>query len=256
MVKKRLIGVVTIRNGHAVQSFSYNSYLPLGDPLCIIQNLDRWGVDEIFIQVIDRSINQLGPDFDLLNKIGEIRISTPLIYCGGIRNVNDAINVIKHGSDRIVLDHLLRNSNSELISISKALGSQALIASLPIVKDGNKLLLYNYESKIIQELEEDILEIISNKDIISEVLLINKETEGLPNSFDTDLISFFPKIKASIIAFGGISEVKQVQNLLSKKQVSAVGIGNFLNYKEHSVQFFKESIKSDYLRSPIYSSKA
>ena len=47
MVKKRLIGVVTIRNGLAVQSFSYSSYLPLGNPLCIIQNLDRWGVDEI-----------------------------------------------------------------------------------------------------------------------------------------------------------------------------------------------------------------
>ena len=254
MVKKRLIGVVTIRNGHAVQSFSYNSYLPLGNPLCIIQNLNRWGVDEIFIQVIDRSINQLGPDFDLLNKLGEIQISTPLIYCGGIRNVNDAINVIKHGSDRIVLDHLLRNSNSELISISKALGSQAVIASLPIVKDGNKLLMYNYESKIRQELENDILEIISNKDIISEVLLINKETEGLPNSFDIDLISLFPDIDTSLIAFGGISEVKQIQDLFSKKQVSAVGIGNFLNYREHSVQLLKESIKSDYLRSPIYSS--
>ena len=254
MVKKRLIGVVTIRNGLAVQSFSFNSYLPLGNPLCLIQNLDRWGVDEILIQVIDRSLNQLGPDFDLLNKLGRIRISTPLIYCGGIRNVNDAINVIKHGSDRIVLDHLLRNSNSELISISEALGSQALIASLPIVKDGNKLLLYNYESKIRQELEEDVLETISNKDIISEVLLINKETEGLPNSFDIDLISLFPDIDTPLIAFGGISEVKQIQDLFSKKQVSAVGIGNFLNYREHSVQLLKESIKSDYLRSPIYSS--
>jgi len=254
MAKKRLIGVVTIRNGLAVQSFSFNSYLPLGNPLCIIQNLDRWGVDEILIQVIDRSLNQLGPDFDLLNKLWRIRISTPLIYCGGIRDVNDAINVIKHGSDRIVLDHLLRNSNSELISISQALGSQALIASLPIVKDGNKLLLYNYESKISQELGKDILEIISNKDIISEVLLINKETEGLPNSFDIDLISIFPDIDTSLIAFGGISEVNQIQDLFSKKQVSAVGIGNFLNYREHSVQLLKESIKPDYLRPPIYSS--
>ena len=137
MVKKRLVGVVTIRNGLAVQSFSYKYYLPLGNPLCIIQNLDRWGVDEILIQVTDRSVNQLGPDFELLNKLGEIKISTPIIYCGGIRNANDADNVIKHGSDRIALDHLLMNSNSELVKISKVLGSQALIACLPLVKDGN-----------------------------------------------------------------------------------------------------------------------
>ena len=254
MVKKRLVGVVTIRNGLAVQSFSYKYYLPLGNPLCIIQNLDRWGVDEILIQVTDRSVNQLGPDFELLNKLGEIKISTPVIYCGGIRNANDAVNVIKHGSDRIALDHLLMNSNSELAKISKVLGSQALIACLPIVKDGNELLLYNYEFKIRQELDKEFLEIISNKDIFSEVLLINKETEGLPDSFDTDLISLFPNIDKPLIAFGGISEVKQIQDLFSKKQVSAVGIGNFLNYREHSVQLFKKSIKSNYLRPAIYSS--
>jgi hypothetical protein len=45
-----------------------------------------------------------------------------------------------------------------------------------------------------------------------------------------------------------------MQDLFSKKQVSAVGIGNFLNYREHSVQLFKKSIKSNYLRPPIYSS--
>ena len=187
--------------------------------------------------------------------MGEIKISTPIIYCGGIRNANDADNVIKHGSDRIALDHLLMNSNSELVKISKVLGSQALIACLPIVKDGNELFLYNYEFKIRQELDKEFLEIISNKDIFSEVLLINKETEGLPGSFDTDLISLFPNIDRPLIAFGGISEVKQIQDLFSKKQVSAVGIGNFLNYREHSVQLLKESIKSDNLRSPIYSSK-
>lgn len=254
MVKKRLIGVVTILNGAAVQSFSYKYYLPLGNPLCIIQNLDRWRVDEILIQVIDRSANQLGPDFELLNKLREIKISTPLIYSGGIRNVSDAVNVIKHGSDRIALDYLLRNSNNELKSISKALGSQALIASLPIINNGKQLFLYNYESKTIINFEKEFLENISNKEIFSEVLLINKENEGLPNSFDIDLISLFPKVDISLIAFGGISEKKQIQELFSYKQVSALGIGNFLNYREHSVQLIKESIKSDFLRSPIYSS--
>ena len=68
MIKKRLIGTVVVKNGIAVQSFSYGKYLPLGKPEIIIKNLDRWGVDEILINVIDRSKNKLDPNFELLKK--------------------------------------------------------------------------------------------------------------------------------------------------------------------------------------------
>ena len=56
MLKKRIIGSIAVLNGWAVQSISYNRYLPLGRPEVIAQNLDRWGADEILIQCIDRSI--------------------------------------------------------------------------------------------------------------------------------------------------------------------------------------------------------
>ena len=60
MLRKRLIAVVTVLDGLAVQSFGYQRYLPLGKPECLVENLDRWGVDEIFVQVIDRSARNLG----------------------------------------------------------------------------------------------------------------------------------------------------------------------------------------------------
>ena len=121
MVKKRLIGLITIKNDLAVQSFSYNNYLPLGKPECLIENLDRWGADEILIQVIDRTKKDIGPDFELLKRIGQLKITTPLIYCGGIRNHLDAINIIKHGADRIIVDSLIRKNQKEIPKISKSI---------------------------------------------------------------------------------------------------------------------------------------
>ena len=144
MVKKRIIGVITIKNDLVVQSFSYSRYLPIGKPECVVENLDRWGADEILIQVIDKSTNNLGPDLDLLNKIGRLKISTPIIYSGGIRNHKDAIEVIKNGADRIVVDSLLRKDKKELIKISMRLGSQAVIASLPVILKNNEVYFYNY----------------------------------------------------------------------------------------------------------------
>ena len=68
MLKKRIIGVVNIKDGFAVQSFGFNKYLPLGKPECLIENLDRWGADEILLNIMDLSSKSLGPDLRLLKK--------------------------------------------------------------------------------------------------------------------------------------------------------------------------------------------
>ena len=60
----------------------------------VVENLDRWGVDEIFIQVIDRSTSNLGPDLDLINEISESGILTPIVYAGGIQNSKQAAEVV------------------------------------------------------------------------------------------------------------------------------------------------------------------
>ena len=254
MIKKRIVGVVTIKNEIAVQSFSYSKYLPIGKPECVIENLDRWGADEILIQVIDRTTNNLGPDFDLLSKIGKLRISTPIIYAGGIKHYKNAVEVIKNGADRIVIDSLLRKDKRELSKISLHLGSQAIIASVPVILKEDNIYLYDYLSRKEEKIDDDYLSVISDKNLFSEIFLINKETEGHSNSFNTKIISLFPETNSSLIAFGGISDAEQIKYILSINKISAVGIGNFLNYKEHSIQTLKESVGSKYLRKPNYNS--
>ena len=94
MIRKRLVGVVTVRDGWAVQSFGYRRYLPLGRPEVLVENLDRWGADEIVLQCIDRTRGNAGPDLALLERVSRRGLATPLIYGGGIRNAADAIAVL------------------------------------------------------------------------------------------------------------------------------------------------------------------
>ena len=91
MLKKRFIAVVTVKDGWAVQSFGYGRYLPLGKPECLVENFDRWGADEILVQVIDRSKGGLGPDFELLKKT----LKQPLIFDG--RNLFDPARMREKG---------------------------------------------------------------------------------------------------------------------------------------------------------------
>lgn len=253
MLKKRLVGVVTVKNGWAVQSFGYHRYLPLGKPECLVENLDRWGADEILIQVIDRSTTNSEPDFKLLKKLGEIGLETPLIYAGGIRSVTDGLKLIQLGADRIVVDALLHDNLASINTLSEKLGAQALIASLPLSWQAEGLEWFDYRYKTSTPISDEVLNLIATG-IASEVLIIDWQHEGIPGAFDHNLIDRFPLKNVPVIAFGGLSEVEQIRTLLQASGVAAVAIGNFLSYQEHAIQKYKKILPDMPLRFATYQS--
>lgn len=251
MLKKRLIGVVTVHQGWAVQSFSYSRYLPLGKPEVLIENLDRWGADEILIQCIDRSSEHAGPDFALLARVGALGLSTPLIYAGGIRHAEDAVKVVSLGADRISVDSLLWDAPHQLENISRELGTQALIANMPVNVKENCLFWRDYRTKEEVNLSDQILAKFP-LEWISEVMLTDWSHEGVAGGFDLRVPALFPLAGTPLILFGGLSESEQYKSVLSNQNVVAACVGNFLNYKEHAVQQIKQQIVGLPIRTAQY----
>src|SRR5450755_2779146 len=132
MLKKRLVGVITVKDGWAVQSFGYRRYLPLGHPEYLAENLDRWGADEILVLSIDRTRRGLGPDLDLVRRLGGMGLSTPLSYGGGIRTIAEAGAIIQAGAERVCVDATMRSSATVVRGISSLIGAQAVIGALPL----------------------------------------------------------------------------------------------------------------------------
>ncbi|APC05340.1 hypothetical protein AOC10_01750 [Polynucleobacter asymbioticus] len=223
----------------------------MGKPEILIENLDRWGADEILIQCIDRSLEQAGPDLALLKRIGALGLSTPLIYAGGIRNAEDAVKVVSLGADRISVDSMLWDSPWHLEKISRELGTQALIVNMPVRVGGNYFYWRNYRAQQEVYLDEEILAKLPFE-WASEVMLTDWVHDGVANSFDPRLLEFFPLTKKPLIAFGGLSEYSQLQDVLAKSNVVAAGIGNFLAYKEHAIQQLKRQMIGTPIRPAQY----
>ncbi len=252
MIKKRIMGAVTIKNRMVVQSFGYKKYLPIGKPKVVVENLDRWGVDEIFIQVIDRSTSNLGPDLDLINEISESGILTPIVYAGGIQNSKQAAEVIRSGVERVCVDLLLHNNPNEVKNIANRLGAQAIIGSLPIGIDENgETYWYNYNSQSKCKVNNEVLSLI-NEGLISELLLIDWENEGFDEAFDFRILKLFEGQDIPLILFGGLTTENLIKKALNLPTVVSSVIGNKLNYTEHAVQALKNELKSSPIRSAYY----
>lgn len=248
MLKKRLIGVITVKKGWAVQSFGYRRYLPLGRPEVLAENLDRWGADEILLQCVDRSMAQAGPDYALLERVARLGLGTPLIYAGGIATVEQGVEVVKLGADRICLDAVLHDRPSVAAGLREQLGAQALIASLPLVFDGGACRWVDYRDGKQKVLGAEVSALLQDK-VVSEVMIIDCRNEGMPHGFDFRLIEQFGHLGAPLIAFGGLSEAEQLRRVLGYPHVVAGAIGNFLTYREHAVSHFKAQLAGLPLRA-------
>jgi imidazole glycerol-phosphate synthase subunit HisF len=246
VLKRRLVGVITVKDGWAVQSFGYSRYLPLGRPEVLAENLDRWGADEILLQCIDRGALALGPDLELLERIASAGLSTPLIYGGGIRSVEDAVAAVRAGADRICVDALLQDDLATVAKLGRPLGAQAIIAALPLSAEGQ---WFDYRSRAARPFPPELLDLLRSGRV-SEALVIDHAHEGHPGAFDAKLIE--AELGLPLIAFGGISDPAQIAALLNHGNVAAVGIGNFLAYREHAVQALREAVGSRALRPPAY----
>lgn len=251
MTPKRLIGVVTVKDGWAVQSFGYRRWLPLGRPEVLVENLDRWGADEILLQCVDRG--DQGPDFALLERLCACGLSTPLIYQGGIRSVADAVRVVQSGAERVAVDRLLRLAPQEVARMAEPLGAQAVIAALPMTcSDDGTLDWYDYRSGTCAPLSAEVAALLRDGRV-SEALLIDWQHEGQRAGFDTRLLERFPVPDARLIAFGGLSEPAQLRAALERPAVVAAAVGNFLSWREHAVQALKRELLGLPMRGPTWS---
>jgi cyclase len=250
MLKKRLIGVVTVKGSWAVQSFGYRRHLPLGKPDVVVQNLDRWGADEILVQCIDRTAGGMGPDLDVLSRISKLGISTPLIYAGGICSREDAVKVVSHGADRIMVGAMLLQSPQLLEGVARDLGTQAVIAHLPASLNGDGFMALDYRDRSERPLAEWLARLPF--EWISELMVSDWQNEGSPGSFDERLLDIARHTDKPLLCFGGISEAAQLKRLLAHPQVVAAGVGNFLSYREHAVQLLKQQLGSSAIRAPQY----
>jgi len=250
VLRKRIVGVITVTKGWAVQSTAYGQYLPLGKPEVLAKNLDRWGADEIVVQCIDRSSGGSGPDIKLIERVAQRGLTTPLIYLGGIRSVQHAVAAIHAGADRIAIDAMLIDAPEQVREIEANLGAQAIVAAIPLSMDQQGVQHLNYRTATSAAIHPVLIDMMRQR-IVSEVLAIDWRNDG-GRAYDTRILEAFPVKEIPIIAFGGLAGPDQIRAVLSHKSVVAAAIGNSLNYREHAIRHLKQALGDLPIRAPSH----
>ena len=252
MTKKRLATSVVIRDNLVVQSFGFERYLPIGKPEIVVENLSWWGSDEIIIFDIISGKNRIyEPNFEMIKKICNKKLSTPITFAGRIKNTKDAVRVINSGVERVGLGDILLNDHDKIKKISDAIGTQAVVLILNLLFINRKLYVRDIKKKINIPYEDIENYLFILKDYYSEILIVDILNEGSNGNFNIKILEKV-NIKKKKIIYGGMFDINKIKKLLKNKLISSIAIGNQFNFKEHAYQKLKLKLKTQMLRPEFY----
>ena len=96
------------------------------------------------------------------------------------------------------------------------------------------------------------------KEIIKGIMMLKWKRGRQGNGYERlRIFAFDLKILSSdivknsplpLLFFGGISNPKIAEKVLQDKKTAAIAIGNFLSYRENSIEYFKRTINNALLR--------
>ena len=246
MLKKRIIGVVILKDGLAVQSIGFKSFLPIGKPQILVEYLNEWGIDEIILLDISATKNGNSPNYSLISSVSE-RCFVPLTIGGGISKTSQIHKLMQFGADKVCLNNSIINKMDFVKEAVRTFGSQCVVASLDIKIVNKKYKLFNYLKKEI--LKIDLLDFLKNlKNIgIGEIFLNSVDLDGSKKGYDLDLISFVKNnVDVPVICCGGAGKPKHLLEVIRKTNANGIAAANFFNFFEHSVAITKSNIMKEY----------
>lgn len=255
MLKPRIIGVVAVKNGLAVQSIGFERFLPVGRPEISVEFLDRYGVDEIAL--LDISATREGRGFDIaMLKRCALRCHVPIAVGGGVTTVEQAHDLVHGGADKVIINTAALENPSILTEGALLLGSQCMVASIDVRRSDSGHEVFTHCGARARGITPGEAAAAAQKAGAGEILINSIDQDGRKTGYDMELVkSVRAAVDVPLIVLGGAGHADHFAAAL-KAGANAVAAGNIFNYTEHSVALIKRQLAQSgvSLRADSYAS--
>tara|TARA_B110000008_G_C16839830_1_gene512176 strand:- start:21 stop:830 length:810 start_codon:yes stop_codon:yes gene_type:complete len=234
MLKNRLIPIIIVKDGMIVQSFNFREYLPIGKVKTAIEFFVNWDVDEIIILDIDATKKMRGPQLDLI-EFASRECFVPLTIGGGIRSLKDIKDVLRSGADKIALNSYAIENPSFIKQASNRFGSSCITVSIDAKKVKNNYDVFTNNGADNTGIKAVDWAIEVERLGAGEVLINSIDRDGSRQGYDLELLNEISSlITIPVIACGGIGNVIQLADGITKGNCQAVAAANIFQHSEHS----------------------
>ena len=236
MVKKRIIPVQLLIDGRLVKTVKFDSYRDVGDPVASSKVYNSQYADELVFLNINRSNRSIKPLLSLIEKVSEVCFM-PLSLGGGIKNLDDAKELIKNGADKVIVNSECYEDIMLVSKIANKFGSQSVIVSIDAKKNDitGEYELYSdcgrkHENILLEEHIKSV-----TKYGAGEIFINSIDRDGTMAGYDLGLIKrVVQNTSLPIIACGGAGNYEHMKEIFIETGVSALACGSLFNFGDNN----------------------
>ena len=243
MRKIRLIARLDIKSSNLIKPINLEGLRVVGEPNVFAKKYYKEGVDELIFMDCVATLYGRNNLSSIIKKATR-DIFIPITVGGGIRNLDDAKNILNCGADKVAVNTAAVNNPEFISELANAIGSQSVVLSIE-AKKRNKNYWEVYTSNGREPAGLNAYDWIKKavKLGAGEILLTSVDKEGTRKGFDVELMNMASKTTdVPIIASGGFGKVDHLAEVINFGQVDAIAIADAIHYKRISVSDLKKSI--------------
>jgi cyclase len=216
-----------------VKTVAFENPKYVGDPINAVKIFNEKEVDELFVIDIDATVEDRGPDYNLIKNIA-VECRMPFCYGGGITNVEQARKIISLGVEKIAISSAAIDNPELLKEIRDAVGSQSVVVVLDVKKKGifGNYEIYTHNGKKNSKYKlKDYLTIL-NEIGIGEIVVNSIDEDGKMKGYDFKLFDFVRDLtNMPMTILGGAGSLEDISNAIGRYKTIGVAAGSLFVFK-------------------------
>lgn len=239
----RILARLDIKGLNLIKGVHLEGLRVVGKPEEFCEAYYLGGIDELILMDVVASLygrNHLAP---LLEATTE-KTFVPITVGGGIRSVEDAKNLLRHGADKVAVNTAAVARPALIREIAEQFGSQCMVLSVEAKHQGSyrwEVFTENGREKTGREVGEWVEEALALG--AGEILLTSVDREGTRRGMDLDLIRLVSgMVPIPIIASGGAGCPQDAVAAVTSAGADAVAMADLFHYRRATIADVREAM--------------
>lgn len=234
MLRSRIIPSLLMDDGELVKTSCFKDEIYVGDPMNAVRIFNEKSVDELAIFDISATTHNKPLDMELLKDIAKVA-RMPLCYGGGINSVEQAVDLVKSGFEKISISSAALNNPKILSEIGEAIGSQSVVLCLDVLKEESLIpeySIYTHRGKIKSDLNLEAALMMGKTHKVGEIIINSINEDGMMNGYDLLLASLVrDQTKCPITFLGGAGNTNDMSDLIKEVGIVGAAAGSMFVFK-------------------------
>lgn len=224
----------------------FRNHRVVGDILELAATYCEAGADELVFYDISASPDDRTVNRDWVSDVAAL-LDIPFCVAGGIRSVDAAEDVLRHGADKVSVNSPALENPSLISELAKRFGSQCVVLGVDSRRAGDAWQVHQYtgdEHRSVETTRNTRDWIAEAQDLgAGEIVLNCMNQDGVRNGYDLEqLATIQDSCNVPLVASGGAGNMQDFTNVFEKTDVSAALAASVFHSGEITIPALKQHL--------------